>query len=253
MTFILPSFGASAISAVPGGGGGGSYSNTRSLSYDGTNDYARATGLALSGATSFSMWFNAQAAASGNNYPLMYMDSNGLFIDIVSNNLRCILYDNAAGDGSQIYKVNGNTGGINVGTWFHLAVTTNGTSTLKLYVNGVEKDAGTPSNFGSNFSSFNAPSSLPLDIGARTSYNTYAQQLMDEVAIFNSELSATNISDIYNSGVPTDISSLDPVAWWRMEEGSGSSVVNTANSGTYDLGLFNTDGSGPTFTTNVPS
>ena len=81
---------------------------------------------------------------------------------------------------------------------------------------------------------------------------------MDEVAIFGSGLSATNISDIYNGGNgPTDIGTnglnLSPIVWWRMEEGSGTSVVNTANSGTYDLGLFNTDGSGPTFSTNVPT
>ena len=246
MTFILPSFGASAIAAVPGGGG---FSNDYSLSYDGSDDYARATGLGLSGATSFSMWFNAQASVT--NYPLMHMDTNGLFIDIYAGNLRCILYDNAAGDNprSQIYKVNGTLGGVSLDTWFHLAVTTNGTSTLKLYVNGVEKGAGSPSTYGSNFSSFNAPSSLPIDIGARTSNSTYAQQLIDEVAIFNSELSATNISDIYNSGAPTDISSLSPIAWWRMEEGSGTSVVNTANSGTYDATLVN----GTTFSTNVPT
>jgi len=224
MTFILPSFGASAIAAVPGG----SFTNDYSLSYDGSDDYARATGLGLSGATSFSMWFNAQASVT--NYPLMYMDTNGLFIDISSGNLRCILYDNASGDGSQIYKVNGATGGISVGTWFHLAVTTNGTSTLKLYVNGVEKGAGSPLTYGSNFSSFNAPSSLPIDIGAKTT-GTYAQQLIDEVAIFGSELSATNISDIYNSGVPTDISSLSPKHWWRMGD-SDTGVSNGSSTPT---------------------
>lgn len=222
--------------------------NEYALSLDGSNDYAEVTGLGLSGATSFSMWFNAQASAS--NYPLLHMDSNGLFIDISNNNLRCILYDNAAGDGSQIYKVNGATGGISVGTWFHFAVTTDGTSTLKLYVNGVEQGAGAPSTYGSSWSSFNAPSSLPLDIGARTSSNLYANQLMDEVAIFGSELSGSDITAIYNSGVPDDLSSYSPVGWWRMEEGSGGSVVNKANPGTGDATL-----NGATFvsgTGNIP-
>ena len=41
MTFILPSFGASAISAVPasGGGGGSAIQNDFSLSFDGTNSW----------------------------------------------------------------------------------------------------------------------------------------------------------------------------------------------------------------------
>ena len=256
--------GSSTPTIVSNVGNSSAIQNHYALSYDGSDDYARATGLGLSGATSFSMWFNAQASVT--TYPLMHMDANGLFIDIASGMLRCILYDNASGDGSQIYKVNGTLGGVSLDTWFHLAVTTNGTSTLKLYVNGVEKDAGNPLTGGLNFSSFNAPSSLPLDIGARTSTSTYAQQLIDEVAIFNSELSATNISDIYNSGAPTDISSLSPVAWWRMEEGSGTSVVNTANSGTYDATLVNGTAfstntltanailtNGPTYSDNVPT
>jgi hypothetical protein len=233
MTFILPSFGASAISAVPAsGGGGGSLTNTTALEYDGLDDYAEVTGLGLSGATSFSMWFNAQTSVS--NYPLLHMDSNGVFIDIASGNLRCILYDNAAGDGSQIYKTNGNMGSISVGNWFHLAVTTNGTSTLKLYVNGVEKGAGTPSTYGSSWSNFNAPSSLPLDIGARTSSSTYANQLIDEVAIFGSELSASDITAIYNSGVPADLTSYSPVGWWRMgdnDSGTGTTITDQGSGG----------------------
>ena len=36
-----------------------SYVNQYSLSLDGSNDYAEVTGLGLSGATSFSLWFNA--------------------------------------------------------------------------------------------------------------------------------------------------------------------------------------------------
>ena len=226
-----------------------SFSNQYSLSYDGSNDYAEVTGLGLSGATSFSMWFNSQTLV--NNYPLLHMDSNGVFIDIASNNLRCILYDNAAGDGSQIYKTNGATGGISVGTWFHFAVTTNGTSTLKLYVNGVEKGAGAPLTYGSSWSNFNAPSSLPLDIGARTSSSLYANQLMDEVAIFGSELSASDITAIYNSGVPADLTSYSPVGWWRMGDNDGGTgtTITDQGSGGNDASLVN----GPTFSTTVPS
>lgn len=226
-----------------------SFVNQYSLSYDGSNDYAEVTGLGLSGATSFSMWFNSQASTS--NYPLLHMDSNGVFIDIASGNLRCILYDNAAGDGSQIYKVNGAMGGISVGNWFHLAVTTNGTSTLKLYVNGVEKGVGSPLTYGSSWSSFNAPSSLPLDIGARTSTNLYANQLMDEVAIFGSELSGSDITAIYNSGVPADLTSYSPVGYWRMgdnDSGTGTTITDQGSGGN-DASLVN----GPTFSTTVPS
>jgi hypothetical protein len=39
---------------------------------------------------------------------------------------------------------------------------------------------------------------------------------IDEVSYFTSELSAPDVSKIYGTGVPNDISSLTPVGWWRM-------------------------------------
>ena len=56
MTFILPSFGASAISAVPGGGGG-AFTNTYSVSLDGSDDYiSLASQISFSGACTLSTW-----------------------------------------------------------------------------------------------------------------------------------------------------------------------------------------------------
>jgi hypothetical protein len=107
---------------------------------------------------------------------------------------------------------------------------------------------------------------------------------LDEVATWNAVLSngsasvgATaggDIAAIYNSGVPNDLAlagSYDTdrtsnlTNWWRMEEGSGTSVANTVGSGTA-LGLnngtaFSTDTptanailtNGPTYSTNVPT
>ena len=85
---------------------------------------------------------------------------------------------------------------------------------------------------------------------------------MDEAAIFNTKLSAAQISNIYKgeesggsggtNGVPGDLSTFNPVAWWRMgdgtEAGSGTTVFDmstNSNNGT----LTN----GPTFSTNVPT
>ena len=76
----------------------------------------------------------------------------------------------------------------------------------------------------------------------------------DEIAIFNSNLSSNMVTRIYNSGVPTDLTSYNPVVWWRMEEGHnffGSTVADSGTDGATrrDLTLIN----GPTFTTDIPS
>ena len=39
---------------------------------------------------------------------------------------------------------------------------------------------------------------------------------IDEVALFNSALSASDVTAIYNSGVPDDLTSYSPTVWYRM-------------------------------------
>jgi len=229
-----------------------SFTNTYSLQYDGSNDYAEVTGLGLSGATSFSMWINPQA--SSNFYPLFHADSNGVYIDIAVGSFRAYLYDNT--NGGYLTRSYGLSPSLN--TWYHLAVTVDAGSTtgtgasasLKLYVNGAEVSSAGVTKSGS-YTTFNSPSSNPLDIGARTASSTYANQLIDEVAIFGSELSASDITAIYNSGVPADLTSYSPVGWWRMgdnDSGTGTTITDQGSGGN-DATLTN----GPTFSTTVPS
>jgi hypothetical protein len=42
---------------------------------------------------------------------------------------------------------------------------------------------------------------------------------MDEVAIWNSALSAAQIRAIYNGGTPQSLAPYSPLAWWRMGDG----------------------------------
>jgi len=58
--------------------------------------------------------------------------------------------------------------------------------------------------------------------GLRTNFGFFKGNI-DEVSVFNSILSQTDINTIYGSGTPSNISSLNPVAWYRMgEEGTYS-------------------------------
>jgi len=233
---------------LPPSGGGGAYSNTYSLSLDGTDDYAEVTGLGLSGATSFSAWFNPQASAS--YYPILHSDPSGIYILFIGGALYVYLYDNTNGG----YLTKNYTLNQSIGDWHHIVVTVDATSNLsalKLYIDGSEVSAGNAGKSGT-YNSFNVPSTNPLDIGARTSGNIYAQQLMDEVAIFGSELSASDVTAIYNSGVPDDLSSYSPVGWWRMGDTGtdfGTTTITDAGSGGNNASLEN----GATFSTNVPT
>ena len=55
---------------------------------------------------------------------------------------------------------------------------------------------------------------------------------IDEAAIFNSELSQSDITAIYGSGTPIDLSSYSSlVSWWRMGDGDTFPTL-TDNKGT---------------------
>jgi hypothetical protein len=65
--------------------------------------------------------------------------------------------------------------------------------------------------------------------GAPTSYEF--EGLLDEAAIWNTALTASQVNQIYNNGYPNDLTSLSPTAWWRLGEDAYfvSNVVTIPN------------------------
>jgi hypothetical protein len=247
MTFILPSFGASAISAVPGGGGA-SYSNTYSVDLDGVNDYID-IGSSYDLGT-FSAWFKPDnvLSASQSTYMIAGFTGVGTFPQyggiLVSGNVTGSLSNEIitlyTGDWNYAYTNGSAT--ISNTAWHHLAVHWSGTD-YEIYLDGTQvKNAD--SQFGS-LSKAKIPIS-DLILGKRATNNYWFPTLLDEVAIWSTPLSASDITDIYNSGVPTDLTSYSPNGWWRMgDTGSdyGTSTITDAGSGGNDGTLTN----GPTF------
>jgi hypothetical protein len=103
-------------------------------------------------------------------------------------------------------------------TWIHIGATFNGTEAeadrIKLYVNG------------NPFASSSTGTGANLPNGAVTNLNYIGSTWqgikmlgnIDETAIWNTTLSGVNMTSIYNSGVPGDLSSLNPTAWWKLDE-----------------------------------
>jgi len=247
---LRPIFGASYGFDVPVSGGGGTpaFTNQYSVDLDGTNDYM-AVGASSdfsfgTGDFTISQWFKADVIAAGANDYYTLFDFRGSASDIAPT-----LYMSQH-SGYRLYAYNGSTV-VNynttpsAGQWYHVAYTRSGT-TGTIYLNGTNVASGTDS---ANYSMSN-PSPR---IGAPPSGVTaqYVNGLVDEVSVFGSALSASNITSIYNSGVPNDISSLNPLAWWRMGDNDGGTgtTITDQGSGGNDGTLTN----GPTFSTTVPS
>ena len=131
-------------------------------------------------------------------------------------------------------------GSLTPNTWQHILVTYDGGTTgsasgsisdyysrFNFYING---SIQTTSNSNNNYGWSSGIDADNFRIGRFTSGNYMRDCRVDELAIFDSEESA-NVSDIYNSGTPFDLSTLTtpPKHWWRM--GDGDTYPNLQDGG----------------------
>ncbi len=169
-----------------------SFSNPRSLSFDGSNDYVTmgdVAGLEVEGSLPFStsVWFRPSASPGAEaTYVLVAKGTPG-----------------SAGYAFQYEKISGNFV-INIskygvadqrvtiteltpGTWYHLAGVQS-SSTIEYFVNGASQ--GTLANA----SAYNASGTNAFRIGAASNGTLQANGLIDDVRIYNRALSQTEIT-----------------------------------------------------------
>ena len=217
--------------------------NTRSLLFDGIDDYVDCgndSSLNLSSNVSVSLWFKGS-----NVSDFQYLFSKlyyRLLIKPVLGGTQLIweVYYTA----SQLTKVTLFTNFAD-GNWHHVVATYESGVSLgqKLYVDG--------QLLGEiNSQSQIYTSSIPFLIGAKQTTSIQGfEGLIDEVGLFNTILSASDVTAIYGSGVPTSLSSYSSlVSWWRCGDGDTAPTLTDNGSGGNN-GTIN----GATIVEDVPS
>jgi len=233
------------------------FANTYSVDFDGTNDYVEipaASELSFTDGSGNDSAFSVSAWAyidSLSNFTLLtkgvYSATGEYHVRMTGGQkMQLVLYRGTAFEACFINQ------SLSIGQWYHFAFTYDGRGGTSAndgilgYLNG---SLSPLSRAGGGSYSGMISSSAPLYIGKHSS--NYSNGKLDEVALFNSALSASDVNTIYNSGVPADISSLNPVGWWRMgdnDSGTGTTITDQG-SGSNNGTLTN----GPTFSTDVPS
>jgi len=243
-----------AQSAASAGGGKkpGSllgFQNKFSLNFDGTDDIVQTAAGAtsyLNGASqmSLSIWFNLDVAAQnkgliGDYYTASNIGHFSVVTKQISGDNYSLRFNLNGGDNR--FNLTGNPFTIN--QWHNLVMVFDA-GTLNFYIDGASAafniyDGSVPSSLSS--------SSQILQIGRHAAGELYWDGKIDEPAIYLTALTSDQVTTIYNGGVPGDISSLNPVAWYRFEEGSGTTAID-AGSGGNDATI-----SGATFESVTPS
>ena len=212
------------------------FTNNYSLAFDGTNDYIAFDDIAeLDGVAVFSMstWFKSSSSGGdqaifskgnpdGDNDGIdIFYDSEEIYIDMQTDagNFRANTTGNAFAADS---------------TWYHLAIVYNG-STILIY-----KDASVVKT-ATSITGTTVDSSKVLWVGRRhATTSKYFTGNIDDMAFWDAALSAADVTAIYNSGVPIDLTSAgsydtdrtgDLQGYWKFEEGSGTSATDSSDGG----------------------
>ena len=218
-----------------------SFTNTYSLAFDGVDDYLETTKTAALTTASLSMWVKVSGNFGVNErQSLASNDDFNHGRDFIIADTPTTTNDAyiAMFAGGIIYGKTSASGGIpiNDGNWHHLVWTYDGTAgtsaSINMYVDGQNQYSN------ASYSSYWSYEIKFQYFGKPTSANTYFSGSMDEVAYFNSILSASDVTSIYNSGVPNDLTSLNPIVWlrngdngtWKSPQWLIPNNINVANS-----------------------
>ena len=260
------------------------FSNTLSLSFDGSNDYLNTNySPTASSAFSVSMWvktsntssnitFFSNSTSSGTPGGFQLISPSG------TKNFYVLVSDGSSNYLNSSFGATGGSLDIRDGEWHHLTATINGTA-IKLYLDGGDaaintvsptNTQGSPYATATSTVSYTGNTGNNYALGRNGAYSSYYYNgLQDEIAFFKTELSGANISAIYNSGVPNDVGAnglnLSPDAYFRCGDGSsdtnssGGVASNAGSVGTVTsivnsyTATQSTTANKPTYSNDVPS
>ena len=200
------------------------FNNTYSLSMDGVDDYVDVgaiTQINSASALTFSFWGKKPISTEKLVVGSSITGTNGIWLSWWSDGNVYFSPRNGAYSYASFALAHDTN-------WHHFAGVYDGSIITAdrciLYVDGV-KVANSLSGVPTSLS---ATAGNNFQIGALLgAYFTSGN--IDEVAVFSSALSGTDIADIYNSGTPTDLNTfaVTPVSWWRNGDPNGQASYPT--------------------------
>jgi hypothetical protein len=218
------------------------------ISFDGTDDYVSVIPNSLfdfgtSQDFSISVWFKTSTEGGLNGTYTPYVISKGFvhnenhfnvgLDDYTSDHLEAVLGNSSTGEA----RLTGGSQDVIDKTWHHAVLSSDRDGATVLYVDGVQVDSKGVTNNANT-----TAASTPLIIGgaSQSGYQTFGNfpGIIDDVLIYNRPLSASEVSELYNSGNGKIIS---PANDTTAPVISGVSSQTTPSSATI------------TWTTNEPS
>lgn len=203
-------------------------SNPVGVEFNSTDEYASASDTGLpsgSAAMSISWWFKISGTIADYRVLWAWGTTGG-----TNSSIACVMdpSDNKFaiatwGDAGPF------SGVINDGAWHHAVAIHDGANSWALYIDGSLVDTQTA------VTNISLGGGLTLNRHTAPASAYYAGVTLDDFRIYDIALTGTDVTNIYNSGNGTN---LDPVSgshlvrWYKMNEGSGSTLTDSGTNGT---------------------
>lgn len=226
------------------------FTNTKSILLDGIDDEVSMDFTNTSTTGSISVWIKPTDFSTGSQSICIY--TSGGYRDYImlhsqnTGGIRAVSADN----GATKWDIRTNTGHLTNGVWTHICFVFNGTSGT-FYINGNSVAA---TYFNTTNTSWwwddLIPTQQKLGVFRVNGYTTSLRYNgnIEEQSAFTSALTSTEVSAIYNNGLPTDLSSQSNIlAWYRCGDGDTAPIL-TDNIGSNNGTMTNFS----TFSTDVP-
>ena len=222
-----------------GGGGGGAFTNEWSIDIDGATEYVTCGNVTATNGVSnasWSFWFKLDSN-SINQMPISQWNNSS-----ATNQMYVYLIGSSRIDvhlaGVVAFR-DATTVSLSTGTWYHLAVVYDGSlsssNICKVWLNGTQlTNSLTPSSIANLKTVTN-----DFEMGRRPTGN-YLDGQIDEVSIFTSTLTPTDVANIYGGGTPTNlVGSSGLVHYWRNGDNNCTSAPCTGTVVNDEVGSLN--------------
>jgi len=215
------------------------FQSISSLEFDGVDDRVQlASDFAESGTFTLSFWMKPTTVGSGNGkiYVMGTLPGNSNYIKLDQAGVmwlrlgatNAVFNEAVAGGGSNNLVVD---------EWQHIMFIRDNSNVISCYRNGASFGATVTNSNTLTLNSFGRIISSPFGFEGG----------LDEIVFWDND-QTSNISTIYNSGTPNDLSSLNPLHWYRFEEESGTTATDSGTGA--NNGILENE---PTYSTDVPT
>ena len=193
---------------------GSSFASTNSFTFDGNSDFidlGSSSTVADGGQFSFSFWIKGGSQATNS-----YLFSADYY------NLHTFWL--VSGTNFQWMNINGVKSNLSIGVldnnWHHILIIFNpdgANSTIRCFTDGAnEVNVSTDYRYGTGGIYKGALQYIGKRSGTFNGFNG----VLDEIAVWNGLDLSSDVSTIYNGGIPNNLNDLTntPTSWWRMGE-----------------------------------